>query len=574
MFDLLFLDKYTKDIREYLVNARVDKIYQRENLELTLVLRKPGETLNLRIDCNAENHHFRITNKILENPNTPPSFCMLLRKYLSGSKIKDIEMVKGERIINIIFQGRHPEGYVACWVLSIELMGKHSNIIFYDQEEKIVLGVLKATSSETRELKVGHLYQQPPKQVKIPRENLNYKNLLLHSLGDEKLPIDKIMVKYFPLASPILVKEFIYKYQIPNLFLKELEEQQVEELIELYYNFIDNLNYEPIMYYQKDEPWDFYCTTLESLTKKYQIKRYPDYITLVRDFYDYKEDKLKLEKNKTLLIKTITKHQKKLNKKLGLLINELNQYQNFHKYKEIGDLLMANLHQIKKGMAEITLFNYYTSEEERIKLDPSLSPIANCQNYYKKHSKGKRGLEIVKENIENVQGEIAYLDSLLHFISEADNSNTLQEIEQELIKENYLKPKIKPIKKDRNLTQSLPLEFTSKDGFKILVGKNNKQNDLLTLKIAKKGDLWLHTKDLPGSHVIVKNGTKAPETTIIEAANLAAYFSKAKHSSKVAVDYTDVKNVFKPKGAKPGMVNYVDFKTIYITPSFNNNLMS
>ncbi|SES73653.1 Rqc2 family fibronectin-binding protein [Anaerobranca gottschalkii] len=571
MFDILFLDKYTKEIREYLTNARVDKIYQPESLELTLVLRKPGETLNLRIDCSANNHHLRITNKILENPSTPSSFCMLLRKYLSGSKIKDIEMIKDERIINIIFQGRHPNGYVTSWVLSIELMGKHSNVIFYDQEEQIVLGVLKPTNSQTRELKVGILYQHPPKQVKITWENLNYKNLMLHVLGDEKLTLDKIMVKYFPLASPILVKEFIYKHQISNVFFKELEEQQIKELIEHYHNFINNLTYEPIMYYQNEQPWDFYCTDLNCLSKDYQIKKYPDYITLVRDFYDYKEDKLKLENNKNLLIKTINKYQKKLTKKLGLLNEELNQYQDFHKYKEIGDLLMANLHQIKKGMAEITLFNFYTSREERIKLDPSLSPIANCQNYYKKHSKGKRGLEIVKENIESVQKEIDYLDSLIHFISEADNS-TLQEIEQELIKENYLKPKVKSTKKDRESSQSLPLEFTSTDGYKILVGKNNKQNDLLTLKIGKKGDLWLHTKDFPGSHVVVKNGTKAPETTLLEAANFAAYFSKAKHSSKVAVDYTDIKNVFKPKGAKPGMVNYVDFKTIYITPSLNNNL--
>lgn len=573
MFDLIFLKKYVEEIKSDLVNARVDKIYQPGSLELTLSLRNPGETLNFRIDCTATGNNFRITDQLPQNPTSPSAFCMLLRKYLVGSKVRCIDLVDNERIINISFQGRHPEGYVTSWILSLELMGKHSNLIFYHEETESILGLLKHTTSSVRDLKVGSSYQLPPTQSKLTFKDFNPKSLFLAALGDEALPLDKIIIKYFPLSSPVLTKEFIYKKEYRDLILSELTDTEVSDLIEKYICFAQKAMYEPVMYFSKDnnEIYDFYCMKLDSLdASRYDHEIYPSYRKLVQDFYDVKEMEGKLESFKSQLNKVISKQHKRLTKKFKALSKELIQYENSGQFKELGDLIMSNLHQIKKGMTEVTVFNYYSSLEEKIKLDPSLSPIANSQAYYKKHSKAKRGLEIVRSNLEGVKNELDYLDSLNHFILNGD-FNELTEIEHELIKGGYIKPpkEVKGNKKKIDVSQTKPLEFISSQGFEILVGKNNRQNDLLTLKTAKKGDIWLHTKDIAGSHVIIKNGADAPEETLIEAATLAAYYSKAKQSANVAVDYADVKNVFKPKGAKPGMVNYFEFKTIYVTPKEN-----
>lgn len=568
MFDILFLSKYIDDAQKLITNARVDKIYQPDNLEITITLRNPGETVNLRIDCSATSNNFRFTNQLPQNPTNPSSFCMLLRKYLLGSKISEVSYVENERIINFHFQGRHPEGYVAQWILSLELMGKHSNMIFYQEDTNTILGLLKPASSLNRELKVGGQYSLPPQQNKLSK-GFNYRELLLSSIGDETLPLEKVIIKYFPYGSPVLAKEFLVNSPYKHFILGELSDEQAQQIIEDYNNFIESTSYIPVMYLNRQTgvEFDFYCMSLKSYENKYEAKEYENFISLVKDFYDSKERKEKVEKAKSALNKVISKLYKKLSKKLKTLEGELNNYENSTQYKEIGDLLMSNLHQIKKGMSEVTLFNYYTSQEDSIKLDPSLSPIANSQHYYKRHSKAKRGLEIVRENIQGVRNELNYLDSLLHFI-ESGGLEDLKEIEQELIKENYLKPaaKEKNPKKKEDSGKIQPLEFTSSEGYKILVGKNNKQNDFLTLKLAKRGDLWLHTKAIAGSHVVIKDGEKASEETLVEAAMLAAYYSKGKESSNVAVDYTAVKNVFKPKGAKPGMVNYVDFNTVYVTP--------
>lgn len=569
MLDLLFLNKYVDEIKSELINARVDKIYQPENLEVTLTLRNPGETLNFRIDCTATGSNFRITDQLPKNPTSPSSFCMLLRKYLIGSKISNIHLVENERIINISFQGRHPEGYVTSWVLSIELMGKHSNLIFYHEETQNILGLLKPMASSVRELKIGSTYQLPPAQSKLTMDNLTPKNLFLAALGDEGLSLEKIIVKYFPLSSPLLAKEFIYETEYQNKIFSELTDCETSELIDKYISFMKNNTFQPVMYFNKDneEIYDFYCLKLKSLdASNYVFEVYPSYRKLVQDFYDVKELAGKLESFKSKLNKVISKQQKRLAKKYKALAKELNQYENSGQFKELGDIIMSNLHQIKKGMTEVTVFNYYSSKEEQIKLDPSLSPIANSQAFYKKHSKAKRGLDIVRTNLEGVKNELDYLDSLNHFIVNGDFYE-LTEIEQELIKGGYVKPP-KEVKGSKKAVeaQTKPMKFISSQGYEIYVGKNNRQNDQLTLKTAKKGDVWLHTKDIAGSHVIVKNGADAPKETLLEAATLAAYYSKAKQSANVAVDYTDVKNVFKPKGAKPGMVNYVEFKTIYVTP--------
>ncbi len=567
MFDLLFIDKYSVELNDNLLNSRVDKIYQPNNMELVIKVRKPGESVNIRIDITADNTHLRLTQSVPKNPSSPPSFCMLLRKYLIGSKIIGVNNVSGERVINLLFQGRHPEGYVTEWVLSVELMGKYSNVIFYHNDTHEVLGLIKPSFSSLRELKVGGHYELPPIQAKLDLDNFNFKKLVEVTLGEEKTPIDKIILTYFPMSSPYITKEFLLRQGIEIKELDKFTDTEIQVLIDLYKTFYENLVFKPTMFQRQNGMFkDFYCMPLQSNENLLQIP-YINLLSLVQDFYDKREIQNTLAQNKNKLKKVVNQNIKKLEKKQKALTKDLNDYENAERFKIYGDLLMSNLRLLKKGVTEVEVFNYYTSENENIQIDPSLTPIQNSQLYYKKYSKAKRGLSIVKDNLANVSEEIKYLDSLNHFI-ETDDLDDLQEIERELENQEYIKkPKVKgKVKDNKGENPSKPMEFTSKNGYKILVGRNNKQNDILTLKMAKDEDIWLHTKDIPGSHVILKDGKKAMEETIIEAAMLAAFYSKAKHSSNVAVDYTLVKNVFKPKGSKPGMVNYVEQKTVYVTP--------
>lgn len=573
MLDVIFIDKYVNEINSALHSARVDKIYQPSKLELFLSIRKPGETVFLRLDCSADNSHFRITSQSKDNPSNPPAFCMLLRKYLVGSKIIEIKVIDNERIIDFIFQGRHPNGHVAKWVLSLEIMGKHSNIIFYEQDSMEVLGLLKPVHSSIRELRVGGQYLLPPTQQKIPEELLSYKEFMTKTIGDENLNLDKLIVKYFPKASPILAQEFLYDNNYSNVPLVDLNDNDVETLIKKYKEYLQLIQYKPVMLSDTQGHWkDFYCLELDHLNHKYKSVDFSSYSELVGKFYDVKELKDHISQYKAKLNKIINKHLKKLTKKQKTLQKDLHLYSNSDHFKVTGDLLMANLHTMKKGMTSIDVLNYYTSVTETISLDPSRNPIQNSQKYYKKYSKAKRGLQIVSDNLYKVNDEILYLESIALFIDDSNDVNELTEIERELEKEDYInvRPE-KGSKKGQNQKNppqdSRPLEFLSSDDFVILVGKNNKQNDQLTLRTANKEDIWLHVKEIPGSHVIVRNGANAPETTLVEAASLAAFHSKGKLSSNVPVDYTHVKNVFKPKGAKPGMVNYVENKTIYVTPS-------
>lgn len=576
MLDILFLNKYVSEVSNDLINSRVDKIYQPRSLELLFSIRKPGETVFLRLDSGAENTHFRITKKSTENPSNPPAFCMLLRKYLIGSKILEVNVVENERIINFVFQGRHPNGNVAKWILSFEIMGKHSNVVFYQVDTLEVLGLLKPIQSSVRELKVGGQYSLPPAQLKISEDNLNTKEFMIRSLGDENLNLDKVIVKYFPKASPILVKEFLYKYSLESKPLGNIDDNQIGVIIANYKDFLQNIKFKPFMLIDgKGMFKDFYCMQLNHLIGKFECQEYTSFTDLVREFYDTKESIDIINRTKSILNKVINQSLKKLQKKQKTLNKDLDLYTNSNHFKDIGDLLMANLHFIKKGMTSIDVINYFTSQTETIKLDPSLNPIQNSQYYYKKYSKAKRGLAIVQDNLNKVNEEILYLESLILYVETNTDRIGLLEIEKELEKEGYVKHKVeKGFKKGQNqkktLEESKPLNYISSDGFTILVGRNNKQNDQLTLRVAKKDDVWFHVKGIPGSHVIIKDGSRAPENTLYEAALLAAYYSKGKLSSNVPVDYTEVKNVFKPKGAKPGMVNYVEYKTLFVTPSEEN----
>ncbi|QNO16334.1 NFACT family protein [Alkalicella caledoniensis] len=576
MLDILFLNKYVSEVSNDLINSRVDKIYQPRSLELLFSIRKPGETVFLRLDSGAENTHFRITKKSTENPSNPPAFCMLLRKYLIGSKILEVNVVENERIINFVFQGRHPNGNVAKWILSFEIMGKHSNVVFYQVDTLEVLGLLKPIQSSVRELKVGGQYSLPPAQLKLSEGNLNTKEFMIRSLGDENLNLDKVIVKYFPKASPILVKEFLYKYSLENEPLGKLDDNKIGVIIDKYKDFLQNIKFKPIMFIDsKGMLKDFYCMQLDHLNGKIKSQEHTSFMDLVREFYDTKESIDIINRTKSILNKVINQSLKKLQKKQKTLNKDLDLYTNSNHFKDIGDLLMANLHFIKKGMTSIDVINYFTSQTETIKLDPSLNPIQNSQYYYKKYSKAKRGLAIVQDNLNKVNEEILYLESLILYVETNTDRIGLLEIEKELEKEGYVKHKVeKGFKNGQNQKktpeESKPLNYISSDGFTILVGRNNKQNDQLTLRVAKKDDVWFHVKGIPGSHVIIKDGSRAPENTLYEAALLAAYYSKGKLSSNVPVDYTEVKNVFKPKGAKPGMVNYVEYKTLFVTPSEEN----
>ncbi len=572
-FDGLFFRGLTNELRTTLLGGKIDKIHQPEKDELIVHVRADAQNYKLKISADASIPYITLSDEKKENPMQAPMFCMLLRKHLSGGRITALNQIGLERIIEIEIESRDELGELSTKVLCIEIMGKHSNVILYQKENLKILESIKrisASMSRTRQIYPGIPYTPPP----FDKKNLLEEAPTLEQLKSTELLVAKWLVKEWQGFSPSSARWLLYGFDFPvDLPLSEWPSVAHTALLKHLENFKQLLSenrFEFSMLYEDEHhklPFEMLCFMPANLHLDPRIKPYPSALTLVNTFFGSKDKSNRLDQKGAHMKKALTQKIEKAYSKLGKLQEDFATAEHCDTHKIQGELILANLYRIEKGMSRVDVENYYLDpvETQTIELDLRLTPSENAQRHFKKYNKAKTGqIEIFKQ-IEETETELAYLEQVLTAIENSSDTDTLDEIRAELADQGYLKRKVAAYKAKK--MQLKYLRFISSEGFEILVGKNNYQNDYLTLKLASNKDLWLHTKIIPGSHVIVRtNGEEVPEQTLYEAALLAAYHSKGRHSGQVPIDYTLVKNVSKPSGAKPGMVIYQTNKTLYVTP--------
>ncbi|WP_404409068.1 NFACT family protein [Jeotgalibacillus malaysiensis] len=557
-FDGLFTRAITKELTDQLDGGRISRIHQPYQNELIMVIRAQGKNHKLLLSAHPSYSRIQLTEEQYDNPSEPPMFCMLLRKHLEGAIIESITQKDMERIIVFEVKGRNEIGDVSYKQLIIEIMGRHSNIILVDKERSMILDSIKHLNpsvNRARTILPGADFEWPPEQNKLNPFEVN-EDVFLRTMDWNSGKLDKQLVEHFAGFSPLFAKEVIERAGLPE---KKRVYEAFSELLER----MKSHDYEA-SFMQSDNKDYFYLYPLQQL-KNAQIESYPSISQLLDRYYFGKAERDRVRQQGHDLERFIKNEKDKNVLKIKKLNKTLDQAAEAGKYQLSGELLTANIYAVERGMSEVEVLNYYEEDSPSvtIMLDPRKTPSENAQWYFTKYQKAKNAVDVVKEQIKIAEKEIQYFDQLMQQLDSASPSD-LEEIREELAEEGYMKAKKQKKKKSKSQKPVLE-EYVASNGTLILVGKNNKQNDYLTNKAAGKDEIWLHTKDIPGSHVVIRD--KEPdEETILEAAKIAAYFSKARASSSVPVDFTKIRHVKKPSGSKPGYVIYEQQETVYVTP--------
>lgn len=573
-FDGITVSAIKAEIEDKILGGRIDKVYQPEKDEIILGIRSMGQAYKLLLTSNASNPKFHFTQTNPSNPMTPPLFCMVMRKHLQSGKIIKIEQPDFDRILNIYVESLNELGDYSVKKLVLEIMGRHSNIILTD-ENNTILDCIKHIGHDTssvREVLPGREYTLPPSQGKINTLELDNNNFNEVLENNPSFEIQSVIYKNYTGISPIAASEICYRANVngstPVEALTDIQKEIVfNKFAELIEDIKANRFYPESITNEKGKTIDFSPIEMTQFNGL-EIKKYTSISELIESFYANRDFAYRIGQKTQDLRKLITQNIERCIRKKDIQMQTLRSIKNRDELRLKGELLTANIYSIKKGMTTVELPNYYSENQElvAIELDSNKTPSENAQKYYKAYNKAKRTFEALKDQIKSNDEELAYLESVLTSVNNCTDEQDVKEIRRELREEGYVK-KVKN-QKDKSKKHSVPLHFISQDGFDIYVGKNNIQNDELTLKFARPRDIWMHTKNIPGSHVIiVANGQTIPDTTLNEGAMLSAFYSKAKNSSKVPVDYTEKKNVKKPNGSKPGFVIYETNKTAYITTS-------
>ncbi len=572
--DGIAISNIKNELKTKLLGGRIDKIYQPENDEIIISVRSLGKAYKILITANASQPRLHLTEKTKPNPMQPPLFCMVLRKYLSSGKIIDITQPKFERILTIHIESINELGDYSEKKLIVEIMGKHSNIILID-ENNIILDAVKHISHEkssVREVLPGKKYFSPPSE-KIDSLLLDKENFFLSVKNNTEKKLQNLIYESYNGISPSFASEICFRAGLDAS--DNVGETSELSLKKLYENFklivekIKNNDFSPeIIYSEKNKIIDFSSLEMTQYSL-YKKQKFPSISDLLEFFYTEKDLLYRINQKSQDLKKLITNNIERCVKKKDIQIKTLKAISNRDKLRLYGELITANIYAVPKSATSFTTKNFYDEnlKDITIPIDPLLTPSENAQKYFKQYNKEKRTFSALQIQIKQNDEELEYLEGILTCLQTSSNEQDIKEIRQELYEQGFIK-KLKQQKGKNKPVKSNPLRYISSDGFNIYVGKNNHQNDELTLKIARNNDIWLHTKKIPGSHVIiVTEGKDVPDTTLNEAALLAAFYSKGKNSALVPVDYTQKKYVKKPSGAKPGMVIYETNKTAYITPS-------
>lgn len=546
------------DELQKLAGGRITKIYQTQTTELLFYIRAERQNHQLLLSAHPQFSRIQMTQEKYDRPKEPPMFCMFLRKHLDGSLIESIKQQDLERIVTIDLKTTDEIGDVRYKTLVVEIMGRHSNIILLDRERNLILDSIKhlpPSINSYRTVLPGQEYVGPPPQNKANPLEVNLEDFL-KKIDFNAGRIDRQLVSKFTGVSPLIAKEIVNRAGMVNR----------ETLPAAFFEVQHELNekgYQPQMV-STEKGKDFFSVI--DLTHLHgEKKRFETISGMLDRYYFGKAERDRVRQQAHDLERLLENERGKNVKKIKKLEKTLDDAEKAKRYQLFGELLTAHMHELKRGDTEAEVVNYYDEAGAVVKipLNEQKTPSENAQNYFRKYNKAKNSVAFVQKQIVKAKEEIRYFDGLLQQMESAAPRD-VQEIRTELEEEGYLKKRNTGKKKKPSNKPNLE-SYCSSEGIDILVGKNNKQNEYLTNRLARANETWLHTKDIPGSHVVIRSRDYG-EKTLHEAANLAAYFSKSKYSSSVPVDYTEIRHVRKPSGAKPGYVIYDHQQTLFVTP--------
>ena len=573
--DALCLSGVVHELQNALSGAKIDKIYQPGRDEVVLALRAPAGNVKLLLSANPSHPRAHLTQISRENPDKPPMFCMLLRKHLSGARLLELVQPPMERVVDLRLEALDELGDRVERRLVLEAMGRHSNLILLDGEGRIMdcLRRVDSDMSARRQVLPGLFYRLPPAQEKLDPSSLDRAALeSALAAAPEESQADKWLLDTFGGLSPLICRELAFRAGgATDARLHQMGEggrsRLLDELEGLLRSVQEN-SFTPVMLEKEGHPSDFTFQPISQYGPAVSCVPFPSFSALLDRFYEQRENQERVRQRGQDLIRSVTNARDRAARKIGLQEQELAATRDRERLRQFGDIITSNLHAMEKGMSRLTAADFYDPEcpQIHIPLDPLLTPQQNAAKYYKEYNKAKTAESILTLQLEKGRRDLDYLNSVLEAIALAEGERDLQEIRQELTDTGYLRRPSKARDRGKRVA-SKPMEFRSSSGLRISVGKNNTQNDLLTTKQAFKSDLWFHTQKIHGSHVILWTEGGQPDlTNIQEAAQLAAWFSQGRASGKVAVDYTPVKYVKKPGGARPGMVVYTTYETAYVAP--------
>ena len=569
--DGITLGLIKKEIVEYLLGSKIDKIHQPSKNELVFIMRTRNGAYRLYLSCDGQSPRIHMSRYNLENPKVPPMLCMLLRKRLVGAVLTEIKQIKNDRILVLVFDGTTEIGDKTTYYLVCEIMGQRSNIILCDNDYRIIDAVKRVDEekSSVREILPGLKYELPPMQEKSDILVDDISEIVRKILSHSEKMLSKAILDVVEGFSPIVGREIAYRTIFGDkqvVLLSDIEKERLENELNIIKNEIVS-NESFVMLTQNDGlPYEFSFTNIRQYGNTLNKKEYDSISELLDDFYFEKDKINRIKRKASDLFKVLNSAVERTTRKINNRRQELEKSVNREQIRIYAELITANQYRLTEKASVYNLENYYDNNNMiEIPANPALSPLQNAQKYFKEYKKAVNAEKLLHNLIEDGEQELIYLDTVLDNLTRADSEKEIAEIREELEQGGYVK--FKRVNKQKKEKPLPPIEFTSSDGFKILVGRNNIQNDILTLKTAMNYDMWLHVQKFAGSHtVIICDKKEISETAIFEAACIAAYHSKAKDSSSVAVDYTLIKNVKKPSGAKPGKVIYNTYNTIYVTP--------
>lgn len=525
--DAICLSAAVAELRAAVGGGKIDKIYQPGGQDVVLAVRGPAGNVRVLLSANPSHPRLHLTTLDRENPDKPPMFCMLLRKHLTGARILEIEQPYMERIVTLRLEALDELGDRVSRSLVLEAMGRRANLILLDGEGRIMECIRRVDGDLTtgRQVLPGLFYRMPEPRFGVP---------------------------------PLLERELRFRGETGDL----------ASAVEKLWDEVGKKGGKPVMLLREGKPADFSFLPILQYGPETELREYASFGALLDDFYETRERQERTRQRGEDLVRAVKNARDRTARKLENQRRELEATKDRERLRQLGDILTTNLHTLEKGRSTVRLQDYYDPEcrEVEIMVDPLLTPQQNAARYYKEYNKAKNAESALTRQIERGESDLAYLESVLENLTLAEGERDLQEIRQELTDTGYLRRATKAAKREKRVTGK-PMEFRTDSGLRVSVGKNNSQNDQLTLKLASKWDWWFHTQKIHGSHVILWTGGAEPdELSVAQAASLAAWFSQGREAGKVPVDFTPVKYVKKPAGAKPGMVVYTTYQTRMAPP--------
>ena len=531
--------------------GKIEKVYQPESDELVFNIHTKEGNVKLYASVNSASARVHLMEGTIQNPPAPLPFCMLLRKHLQGARITDVSQVGSERILEISMETLNELGFTVSKKLIFEIMGKHSNIILVDLQTGKIIDSIKRISidvNRVRQILPGLIYQYPPEQDKVPFKKLS---------SGITLPEDAKSIQRFVAGiSPAFAEEMSH-HTDPAGFAASIREKVLAGDVT------------PLVYSDdKGSPKEFHITPLSEYDEVCTRVQFDSLSRCLQHYYDNKQSTNRAHQKASDMIRAVSGQLDKLKLKKQRLSEDLLKAENSEDLRLYGELLTANIHMVRPGDKSVTVLNYYDGSQLTIPLDERFNAAKNAQQYFKKYGKSKTAVKEKQLQLEANEEEIKYLESVLSYLENSEKIEELDELRKELEETGYLRKRKIPGGFKEKKFKTDPYKYTLSNGMTVLVGRNNKENDILTLKTASSKDTWFHTKDIPGSHVILQNGgAELDEETVFATAAIAAYHSKGRTSENVPVDYVQVKNIKKPSGAKPGMVIFTNNRTVWVNPA-------